>query len=209
MDQQASAYLAAFGPLSQGMAGHILLMNLVAPVAALGLVRWALVRRAPVHGAIVPDRLAGGLALATAVQIALLWGWHAPPVWLAAMETPLLHLAMQASLALAALWFWVAAIRAAVVGGWQPLAALLVTSKLFCLLGVLLTFAPSVLYGATHHGPPAADRLADQQLAGLMMLLACPMTYLLAGVIVAARQLRLFEEDARPDEGPDERPGIA
>jgi putative membrane protein len=173
------------------MVVHILLMNLLAPMAAVALVRCA----------ILPSCLGRGLALATAAQLALLWSWHAPSAWHVAMEQPVVHLTMQASLALAALWFWSAALGAAESRGWQPLPALLVTSKLFCLLGVLLTFAPRPLYEVAHHGAAPADRLTDQQLAGLMMLVACPATYLLAGVVVAARWLRLFEEDTRSDEG--------
>src|SRR5688572_2362553 len=124
------------GALSLGMIEHIVLMNLVAPLAALALARRAL----------VPAGISRGLALPTLVQLALLWGWHAPPALDAAMHDPLLHGVMQATLALSALWFWGAVFAAEAPGRWRPVLALLITSKLFCLLGVLLAFAPRGLY---------------------------------------------------------------
>jgi putative membrane protein len=68
---------------------------------------------------------------------------------------------------------------------------LLVTGKLFCLLGALLVFAPRSLYllqngHEAHFGPITIE---DQQLAGLLMLLACPLSYLLAGVVIASRAI--------------------
>jgi len=180
MSEQTEAILANFGPLSAGMAGHILLMNFLAPVAAVWAARSypALVR---------PFR---SLAAPTLAQLLLLWGWHAPPTLAAAMDRPGLHLAMQGSLLLAALWFWSAVTNAMAGGQWRAIAALLVTSKLFCLLGVLLTFASYAIYPAmTHHGLQALDPLADQQLAGLLMLVACPLSYLVAAVVVASRWL--------------------
>jgi putative membrane protein len=78
---------------------------------------------------------------------------------------------------------------------WRALFALLLTGKLFCLLGALLVFAPRLLYGdpaAGHawHTPETGDALADQHLGGLLMLAVCPLTYVLAGVIIAAQWLR-------------------
>jgi putative membrane protein len=57
--------------------------------------------------------------------------------------------------------------------------ALLLTGKLTCLLAVLLVFAPRALY------PHAA--LADQQFAGLLMLAACPLSYLGAALVITLR----------------------
>lgn len=172
----AAGDFSGLGQFAGHMTRHILLMNLSAPLIALALAIWlreGLSRRAE------------GLLLAAAiVQLALLWGWHAPPVWSDAMS-PLGHFAMQASLFAAALWFWCAVIAAA---RWKAIFALLVTGKLFCLLGVLLVFAPRPLYGGTAHAA-----LADQQLAGLLMLTACPATYIVAGIVLAERWLREIE----------------
>lgn len=194
MSEQTEAILANFGPLSLGMGGHILLMNLVAPIIAVWAARSSLPLRRPF----------AGLAVPATVQLLLLWGWHAPPSLAAAMDSSGLHWAMQISLLSAALWFWIAVVRATAGGQWRAIAALLMTSKLFCLLGVLLTFASYPLYPAlTHHGATALDPLADQQLAGLMMLVACPLSYLVAAVVVASNWL--FSSDRGLDRLEDAR----
>jgi putative membrane protein len=190
MSEQTQAILAYFGPVSASMAGHILIMNLLAPAAVL----WA-ARISPPSA-----RCSRRLASATVVQLLLLWGWHAPPLWAATMDRPVMHLAMQTSLAIAALWFWNSVVSATAGHQWRAIAALLSTSKLFCLLGVLLTFAAHPLYPATaHHGVQALDPLADQQVAGLMMLTACPLSYLVAAVALASRWLESSDPALHPE----------
>ncbi len=167
----------AFGHLAAQMLVHILLMNAVAPLLALAA-RSGVARRWP------------GLVPATVVQVVVLWAWHAPPAVAAVSQSNVLHGAMLGSLLFAAFWFW-SAVFSGHEARWRAILALLVTGKLFCLLGVLLVFAPRALYaGLFANGPghPAAT-LPDQQLAGLLMLIACPATYIVAGVIVAARWL--------------------
>lgn len=106
---------------------------------------------------------------------------------------------MHASLFGAALAFWVVVLNLAAVHRWHAIFALLITGKLACLLGSLLIFAPRLLYADAarhlhhlHHSGHAAApaALADQQLAGLLMIVACPLSYLLAGVAIAAQIMR-------------------
>ncbi len=99
-------------------------------------------------------------------------------------------------LAGAAVWFWWALIAAS---EWRALIALLLTGKLACLLGALLIFAPRDLYNLDGlvlalctTGPSS---LADQQLAGLLMITACPLSYLVTGVALAARMLVRLDSD--------------
>lgn len=174
--------LYSVGPLSQQMAIHIFLMSVVAPLLAL-----AADRR-------FGDRLPlPKLYPAVIAQLFVLWAWHAPPVLPMGMRSTVLHLTMLASFLVAALWFWLAILSIRDDHRWHAILALLITSKLFCLLGVLLVFAPRVLYpdlpilhsqGGMHQ---VGATLADQQLAGLLMLVACPATYVLAGIVIAAR----------------------
>ncbi|RVN79066.1 cytochrome C oxidase assembly protein [Sinorhizobium meliloti] len=180
------------GPLATHMAVHILLMNLAAPLAAFAVTRVRLQRR----------EIAGwALALATFAQIAALWAWHAPPSLNRALEFPTVHLLMNASLFLTVFLFWRVVLRLHGQRSWQPIVALLITSKLYCLLAVLFVFAPRALYpafAASHaaHATGAVNAtLADQQLAGLIMLVACPVTYVLAGIVIAARWLLTMEKD--------------
>jgi putative membrane protein len=187
---------AALAPLSHHMSTHILLMNLVAPLVALAMTQDGL----------PTARLASGpvLAAATVAQLAVLWATHSPAVLASAMKGPAVALAVQAMLAGSALWFWLAVLAQRGVSRWRALLALLVTGKLFCLLAVLLIFAPREIYPAMAHGAghAAAPAMSDQHLAGLLMMTACPLTYVLAAVVITARWLK---EIARQDAAPAER----
>jgi putative membrane protein len=73
----------------------------------------------------------------------------------------------------------------------------MLTAKLVCLLAAILIFAPRVLYGATGHlmhvGEQwsAAQELSDQHIAGLLMIAACPLSYLVAAVVITAQLINL------------------
>nr|WP_241769342.1 cytochrome c oxidase assembly protein [Sphingomonas melonis] len=62
---------------------------------------------------------------------------------------------------------------------------MLVTSMHMTLLGALIGLAPRPLY--MHHGP---DALADQQLAGVVMLLVGGIAYLIGGLAMLGRLLQ-------------------
>lgn len=184
------------GPLSHHMTQHILLMNVAAPLAALVMLRLSSnFPRATGRRTIG----AGLLAAATVMQIALLWSWHLPPAFSAAGNDPALMAVMHLSLFIAALWFWMTVLGTGTAGRWQSILSLLLTGKLFCLLAVILVFAPRPLYPLfSHHGAQPASlaaALEDQQLAGLMMVVACPLTYVLAGVILATLWLYELERE--------------
>ena len=174
--------VAALGPLSLQMAVHILLMNAVAPLVALAVTRI-------VPRQVRPGRMPDLVFLAMGVQLLVLWSWHAPPAVDAALRFHWLHLLMQASLLASASWFWWSVLSCLGNARWRAILALLLTSKLFCLLGVLLLLAPRPLYliASAHGEGTAPAALGDQQLAGLMMLVACPATYVLAGIVIATQ----------------------
>jgi putative membrane protein len=185
-----------FGPsghLSAQMLVHILLMNAIAPL--LVLVAGALWRTFPR----IPrprERVRSHVFSAMTVQLATRWVWHAPRVLEATMQSHWLHFAMQATLLLSAIWFWTAVLSVGEAQRWRAVLALLVTSKLFCLLGVLLAFAPRTLYSGMPGNSELSSTvamLADQQLAGLLMLVACPLAYLTCGVVIAARWLERLD----------------
>lgn len=177
--------LSEGGSLTDHMAVHIGAMNLVAPAVALVLRRFGIALSA-----------ARWPAAAVATQLALIAVWHLPSMLALAMHRPAAMAAMHLSLFLAALWFWHAAVTAADGDAWRSLLALLITGKVFCLVGALFVLAPAPLYTtafAAHGTAPAAALLADQQMAGLLMLVACPLTYVLAGIVVTARWLSRIE----------------
>jgi putative membrane protein len=185
------------GPLSRHMAVHIALMNVAAPICAAVLwLTWPAARL-----------LASGTVLWTATigQMVLLWVWHAPAIHAAAMPSLLAQTLWHSSLLLSALLFWRALLPAR-GAGWQSIFALLLTGKLVCLLAVLLVFSPRPLYlqlpgaAAKHAIEHAAGRpdLADQHVAGLLMLAACPLSYVLAGIILAAQSISELARTAQP-----------
>lgn len=174
----AVALASESGALTRHMATHVVLMNALAPGLAL-----ALLARAPRLG----QATAATLVLSTLAQLAVLWMVHAPALLHLAATRPAAAIIVQALLLLTALWFWISVLAQPAGQLWRALGALLITGKLFCLLGALLIFAGHPLAG---HAQDAAGTLADQQAAGLLMVVACPLSYVLAGVILTAHWLR-------------------
>jgi putative membrane protein len=119
----------------------------------------------------------------------VLWAWHYPPLYAAALSNDAVYWAMQGSLLATATGFWVALRRASVA---TVVAALLATMVQMGLLGALITFAGEPLY-APHLLTTAAwglTPLEDQQLGGLIMWAPAAAVYLVAALLVAGRWLR-------------------
>jgi putative membrane protein len=185
------------GHFSSHMALHIASMNIIAPaVAAL----------------IVTRRHIGGtrpfwLWTATFLQIVLLWTGHSPAVHHRLLQSPAAGLTFHAALLLAALFFWFSLLTTSAASRWQTIPALLLTGKLTCLLAALLIFAPRALYGFAGHLADAPEHLSlhhaleDQHLAGLLMITACPLSYLVAAVIITAQLIARAEISAAPMPG--------
>lgn len=174
----------SIGPLSANMLQHIATMNVIAPAVVVVALR---------H---LPSNLWRSWHWATAVQLCVFWMWHAPPVMNAAMASSALHLLMQFSLFAVALWFWASVLTLPSSRRWVGIFSLLITAKLFCLLAALMIFAGRPIFAMNMgmDGIPTGITLADQELAGLIMIVACPLFYVSAGVYIAAKWL--FELDA-------------
>ena len=154
---------------------HVLLAVALAPLLMLA---FGLHRR----------RLRGSLAAWTALQAAIFWAWHWPPLYAAALSSDLVFWAMQISITAAAAGFWTKLMRASPL---LSIAALLATMVQMGVLGALITFAPSALY-APHYATTAAWGLApleDQQIAGLVMWAPAAAAYLLAALAVGWRAI--------------------
>jgi putative membrane protein len=180
------------GALSLHMAVHIVSMNIAAPIAALWLAR----RRLQRGGARATP---SALWYATPAQLGILWAFHTPALhhWLHAW--PAAAVAMHLVLFGAALAFWLA-IAEASSHRWHAMLALIVSGKFACMLGVLLVFAPRSVFasGAVHASHAAADAsLGDQHLAGMLMLAACPLSYVLTAVVLAVEAVNGFDGRTR------------
>lgn len=183
----AGCLLLGPGPLSSSMLHHILLMNAAAPLCAVAM------QALTATSMVAPNRGIFSLWAATTLHMVLLWAWHAPPALALAMTSLLAHAAMMLTLFGAAFLFWTAVVREThAAARWRSVCALLITGKLACLLGAILIFAPRLLYSGAqsallHHRTEMS--LADQQLAGLLMIVACPLSYVLAGVLISGQIL--------------------
>jgi putative membrane protein len=183
-----SALLAFdLGPLSRPMLFHIVAMNIAAPISAIAVAR-LFVCEANV------DLVRRLLWPATVTQVLLLWAWHAPISGAVSHHT-VQHLVMLASLFVVATAFWLAVVASFGRSAWQAILALLATGKLVCLLGTLLVFAPRVLY-SVHAGLDSSHHstIADQQLAGLLMIAACPLSYVLAGIVQSVQMIQILDK---------------
>jgi putative membrane protein len=156
------------------MIQHLLIMGVIAPLYALTrpLPQWlAAMGRAgrwlfkPLLHLSHHPIWAGGL------QGAAIWFWHAPKFYNLALANPWWHFVEHIGFALGACLFWWSVLgrRSA-----TALPALLFTFMHMGMLGALLTFAQTPLYG------DMLD-LQDQQLAGLIMWVPGGLPYLLAG----------------------------
>ena len=168
------------GRFSAHMMLHIATMNVAAPLlAAWALVRWS-----------TRGIAATWLWSATLVQIVLLWAWHSPAIHNVTIESPATGVALHGVLFLAALCFWFTLLSISAAARWQTIPVLLLTGKLACLLAALLIFAPRTLYEPAAHLVHASGHLPaldDQHLAGLLMITACPLSYLVAATIITVQ----------------------
>jgi putative membrane protein len=178
-----------FGPHAQHMIMHIMTMNVAAPmISAIALTRCT-----------GQARGRSLLWFTTAVQIAVLWTWHAPIAQRLMLHTAGGMGAMHIALLVAAIAFWSSLFTLPAFSRWQAIPALLLTGKLVCLLAALLVFAPRTLYGTSAHSAPSLD---DQHLAGLLMLAACPLSYLVAAVCLTVHLIGVDKTTAESPPAP-------
>ncbi len=152
---------------------HILLVCIAAPLIALALPRIA----RPGFGTVM---------IAAVLQAVVLWFWHAPVLYEAALSNDLIYALMEVTLLGASVLFWVV-VRAAPA----PTAALglVLTMVQMGMLGALLVFAGTAVYGP-HLATTEAwglTALEDQQLAGLIMWAPAAGIYLVAALVQVSR----------------------
>lgn len=155
---------------------HILLVAVAAPLLALAQ----------------PARRRTGAGLPFILATALLWLWHLPIAYDAALSDMAVYWIMQASLFGSAWLFWRAAFSQPEGSGlgWVFLAYVAMG-----LLGALLTLAPQALYAA-HASAPLLwgfTPLSDQQLGGLIMWMPAGIPFALWGTMLARRAWRSTE----------------
>lgn len=188
------AGVALFGPVERWAAGssaghmaqHMLLMVVVAPlaVAARPWPAWRAALGTPLDGAWhAPMRLTRRPMACAVLHALVVWFWHAPAPYLAALESPGLHVIEHAGLLASACLLWESLLRAGRSRTPEALRALLFTLMQTGLLGALMTFARVPWYAAESRD------LLDQQLAGLLMGIPGIMACLLGAAWIVLRCL--------------------
>jgi cytochrome c oxidase assembly factor CtaG len=198
---------------------HMIEHELIMLVAALllplsrpwGVMLWAFPRS--MRGALAP----GGRwisrwakpGIATAIQAAMLWLWHAPPLFNRALGHPGWHVAQHLSFLLSALLFWWAMLRTPN----RAVAALylFITSVIGAALGALMALSSSPWYAgyaAMGMMPFGLTPGEDQALAGLIMWVPGGLVHAGAALLLLQRYLGQNAVQAKPCAGTTRRGGI-
>ncbi|MDB4888162.1 MAG: hypothetical protein JWL61_17 [Gemmatimonadetes bacterium] len=192
------------------MVQHLLLVVVAAPLIVIGepayVMLWALPMRAR-------RRIARGWrrlmtlrttwrvitypVIAWTLHVAMLWLWHAPRAYDAALRLPWLHIVEHSAFFLTALLFWWVALDRRRLRVGASTFYLFAAALQGTLLGALLTLARHPWY-QSHYAttqPWGLSPLEDQQLAGLIMWIPAGLAYLIA---VAPRLLRALSDRPVP-----------
>jgi putative membrane protein len=206
---------AADERLSAHMVQHLILIVAAAPLLVMGRPGVVALAALPPRGRRRIHRLAAGrmvrsglLVLTTPVvawlvHVSLLWAWHVPGAYQAALNHRPVHWLEHATMLGTAVLFWAVALepgarRRLARGGDVAflLAAWLATGA----LGAVLTFATGPIYPGYAAASAGADPLRDQQLAGLLMWIPGGLVYLGAACAAFVSWLRRVDADQRRSE---------
>ena len=186
------------------MVQHLLLADAAPILFTLALTKWIL-RPVTRHVHRI-ERAAGPFAhpaFGVVAYVGAMWLWHVPAMYDAALEHGGIHVLEHFTFAAAGLLYWwhlLSPIRSRHrLTGMGPVAYMAITKLLVGLLGVVLAFSPSLLYGAYDHpgtrwGLTALD---DQRVAGLIMALEQSVVMGIALAWLFARMLSESEEEER------------
>lgn len=208
------------------MGQHELLMLVAPPLMVLGRPLQVVLRALPrrLRGAVARAvrarvvapawRLVTAPAAVLLLQTAVLWLWHLPGAFEAALRHDGLHALQHVSFFTAAALFWWALVhgRFGRLGYGVGVVAVFLTALQSGALGALVAVADAPLYPthALHAAALGEDPLADQQLAGLLMWVPAGVALLVGGLALfaaalgqaarraeASRTARLLAEEGR------------
>ena len=193
------------------MVQHLLLADLAPIALTLALTKWILrpaTRR--IHRV---ERAAGPFghpAFGVVAYVGVMWIWHIPALYDAALETPVIHTLEHLCFAAAGLLYWwhlLSPIRSRLrLAGMGPILYMASTKILVGFLGVLLAFSPEVLYAYSWEGTKwGLTPIDDQHVAGLVMALE---QSIVMGIALAYLFFRMLAE-SEAEEQRAERYGAA
>ncbi len=203
LDTLAHDYL-----FSAHMVQH-LLMTVVVPPLLLAGTPLSVLRSVMSWG---PLGKLGNPLIAWLLANGVLWAWHAPPLYGAALEGDRVHMVQHAMFLATATLFWWPVVapssRRPTPEPWAVMTYIFATMIAGSVLGILLAFAPADLYlhylnPNDHHGllrlvreDWGMSRGEDQQLGGVLMWIPGGLVY---GVAIIATLVRWFEEAVQED----------
>jgi cytochrome c oxidase assembly factor CtaG len=186
------------------MVQHILLLDIAPILLILGLTKGVL--RPATRSLQTLERRAGLLGhpvFAVIAYVGLMWLWHIPSMYDAALNHSGLHvLEHTCFMAAGTLYWWhlLSPIRSRMrLGGMGPVGYMVSTKLLVGLLGVGLAFAPTALYAFYEHHPHywGLSPHVDQSVAGLVMALEQSIVMGTALVWLFVRMLTESEREAQ------------
>jgi putative membrane protein len=184
------------------MVQHVLLLDVAPILAILGFTRVLL--RPLTRSVHRVERRAGVLAsplFAVALYVVVIWAWHVPAAYDAALRHNGVHVFEHFSFLVAGSLYWwhlLSPIRSRMrLTGLWPVGYMASTKVLVGALGVALAFAPNALYPYYEHrarvwGLSAGD---DQAIAGLIMALEQSLVMGTALVVLLVRALAESERE--------------
>jgi cytochrome c oxidase assembly factor CtaG len=184
------------------MAQHILLLDIVPILFIVSLTK--VIMRPATRRLNRLERAAGPLAhpaFAVFLYVAVMWGWHVPAMYDAALQHSTIHAIEHTCFMTAGLLYWwhvLSPIRTRThMRGLAPVGYMLSTKLLVGILGIAITFAPDALYDFYKHQAPVwgLDPTEDQALAGGLMALEQSIVMGIALVWLFVRALAESEAD--------------
>lgn len=204
------------------MVQHVLLLDIAAILLILGLTKTILRPVTPyVHRLEQATGWLASPAFAVAAYVGLMWLWHVPFMYDAALEHPGIHVLEHVTfLSVGILYWWhlLSPVRSHMrFGGLAPVTYMGVTKILVGVLGIALTFSTSPLYdfyenGERHWGLSALD---DQAVAGAIMaieqsvVMGIALAYLFIRALQESEAAELRDERYAASEDPEETSDLA
>jgi cytochrome c oxidase assembly factor CtaG len=186
------------------MAQHILLLDIAPILLILGLTKGLL--RPVTRRVTAIERRAGLLAHPVFAVLAyggLMWAWHVPALYDAALNHQVIHIVEHLGFAAAGSLYWwhlLSPIRSRMrLGGMGPIGYMVSTKLIVGVLGIALAFAPNAFYPYYEHHPHywGLTPGQDQNMAGLAMALEQSIVMGIALVYLFVRMLDESEREAQ------------
>jgi cytochrome c oxidase assembly factor CtaG len=194
------------------MVQHVMLGDLAPVLLLLSLSR--VIMRPATKRLMKVEQALGPLAspwTGITLWLGLMYLWHVPAVYDAALEHPLIHLVEHAAFFSAGVCVWWPLIQPVPMRrrltGMQPVAYIAIAKFGLAALGLYLTWTTTVLYDYYEHVPRVwgLSAISDQNTGGAIMMVEQSLTFVIALVVIFTRMLTQSEKEQRRKEALEDR----